>query len=1020
MGILLEIKRLAVTGCFSALLASTAVAANLQLVSLIGPAADALLTGNGDSTLPVVSADGRLVLFASTADNLIATTNGSAFLTVSPTVQNVFVRDLAAGTNGLVSVNLTGTAGVNGRSTPSAISTNNQFVLFESDATNFINDDTNNATDVFMRDLVSNTTTLVSTATNGVVGNGASWNAVATPDGRYVAFVSAASNLVSNDTNGIADVFLRDLQLGTTTLVSVGAKSTLSATLPRTSETPAISDGGRYVAFYSSATNLVPGVRTSGEVYVRDLQASTTIFASTNARSLYKSVKNSTNVVSCNLRLRADGNYVAFATVTNLATIPASALILRYSLATGLTDVIHTNASASVTGSGYPFIDNLDMTPDGRFVTFVANVTGFSGTNTAIYLWDAQTGTNQLVSANTNNVLPAPAFCDSPRVSTNGQFVAFLSTATGLVTNPLSGQFHLYLRDTIAGSTSLVDADTRGTGAGVDSFSVPLLNADGTRVFFECTASGLVANDRNRGYDVFLRDPTATTTTLISAIAPPLTSSTPNGNSFFSSQPISQDGRFIAFANDADNLVQGDTNLVGDVFVRDLFTGSNILVSLSSGGVIGNNFSSEPSISGNGRYVAFTSTATNFFAGDANKLADVFVRDLQLGTTIPVSVIPNGTGTANGDSYSPTISTDGRYILFRSLAGNLSGNPGVGTEHFFLRDEQTGTNYFLTSFSGSGFGSNPNSYAITSDGKFVAYTYSAGQFSGTLSLWDSQLAILATNYSIATGFTSIGISPDGNRIAYFTYYNFDSPVSLSVIDRAAKTTRVIITNYPANSFGLRFSADSRWMTYAAAPTATGTNQVYLYDFLKKTNILVSHDFSMLTNANGSADSPDISADGRFVVYRCAGNNLVPGDTNGVPDIFLYDATTGINTLLSASVSGNFIANDRSTAPVFSGDGQTLLFRSQASNLAAKDLNHSTDVLAFQFLYALIAQTNGLNPTISWPALPDQLFHVDYKDSLTDPLWQTVAAPVIVTGNRGQLTDPSPGSASRFYRVVREN
>jgi hypothetical protein len=78
------------------------------------------------------------------------------------------------------------------------------------------------------------------------------------------------------------------------------------------------------------------------------------------------------------------------------------------------------------------------------------------------------------------------------------------------------------------------------------------------------------------------------------------------------------------------------------------------------------------------------------------------------------------------------------------------------------------------------------------------------------------------------------------------------------------------------------------------------------------------------------------------------------------------------------------------------------------------------VLAFQFLYAVIAGTNGANPVISWPALPGQLFHVEYKDNLSDPLWQTVPAPVILMGNRGQLTDPAPGSGSRFYRVVREN
>ena len=161
---------------------------------------------------------------------------------------------------------MAGNGGGNGDSFPTGISTNGQFALFESRASDLVAGDTNNANDIFVRDMVNGLTTLVSVNTNGTSGD---WfrtarGSVMTGDGRYVAFVSTASNLAPRDTNDIADVFVRDLQAGTTTLASVGASTN---SIPPvignaiSSESPEITPDGRYVAFYSNATNLVPGWR---------------------------------------------------------------------------------------------------------------------------------------------------------------------------------------------------------------------------------------------------------------------------------------------------------------------------------------------------------------------------------------------------------------------------------------------------------------------------------------------------------------------------------------------------------------------------------------------------------------------------------------------------------------------------------------------------------------------------------------------------------------------------------------
>src|SRR5262249_30563366 len=153
--------------------------------------------------------------------------------------------------------------------------------------------DTNNASDVFARDVVNSTTLLVSGNTNGVSGNGNSRSSVMSWDGRYVAFMSAATDLVPGDTNSIPDVFVRDLVSNVTTLVSVGAIPTNSFLSPSFSGSPAISSDGRYVAFLSTATNLIPGLRAGGDIYVRDLISQTTLWASTNARVIARAVMGS-------------------------------------------------------------------------------------------------------------------------------------------------------------------------------------------------------------------------------------------------------------------------------------------------------------------------------------------------------------------------------------------------------------------------------------------------------------------------------------------------------------------------------------------------------------------------------------------------------------------------------------------------------------------------------------------------------------------------------------------------------
>ncbi|HZQ48224.1 MAG TPA: hypothetical protein VFC07_14505, partial [Verrucomicrobiae bacterium] len=601
-----------------------------QLASVVNSAVNAPAGGSGDSLDPVISSDGRYVLFVSAANNLVLNSSSNPITPIFPPKLNVFLRDRTNGTTTLVSVNLTGTGGGNGDSLPVDISTNGQYVLFESSATNIVAGDTNNVSDVFMRDLVHGITTLISISTNGGFGNGVSRSSVMTPDGRYVAFVSAASNLVPGDTNHIADIFVRDLQAGTTTLATVGATSTnanVAFSGYCSSELPDITPDGHYVAFYSSAINLVPGVRTSGEIYVRNLASGITTRASAGAHSIAQSIIGTTNIISYNHTISDDGQFVAYEASSSASPL-TEGIILRYSLITGLTDVVNTNAT------GLPASGNelnhrcLDMTPDGRFIAFVAN----AGTNCAIYVWDAQSVGSTLVSANTNNALPGNGICDWPVIDPTGRYVAFLSSASGLVTNSLSSGFHLYLRDTQATATTLIDSDTNGIGSLTNPMTFPRMSTNGTLVAFESLDGSLVANDNNHAYDVFVSNLASNFVELMSAHLPALPSLTPNGPSTLTTLSVSTNARYVAFYSEASNLVAGDTNGFRDAFVRDLLLGTNILVSVDTNGVLpGTGLSTDASISADGRYVAFTSSASNLVASvaDTNNAQDVFVRDLQ-------------------------------------------------------------------------------------------------------------------------------------------------------------------------------------------------------------------------------------------------------------------------------------------------------------------------------------------------------------------------------------------------------
>ncbi len=265
-------------------------------------------------------------------------------------------------------------------------------------------------------------------------------------------------------------------------------------------------------------------------------------------------------------------------------------------------------------------------------------------------------------------------------ISADGRFVAFDTDTTNLVANDTNDVSDVFVCDREQGTTERVSVGSGGRqGNGKSSF--PKLSADGRFVAFDSEAANLVQGDTNGTGDVFVRDRKLDTTERVS-----LRAGGRQANGGGGAPSISADGRFVAFGSNATNLVQGDTNDTVDVFVRDRQQDKTERISLGSGERQTDRDSFNPGISANGRFVAYTSEATNLVQGDTNGVQDVFVRDRRLDTTERVSVGP-GERQANGDSFAYLgLSANGRSIAFFSRATNLVPGDTNGTTDVFVRD----------------------------------------------------------------------------------------------------------------------------------------------------------------------------------------------------------------------------------------------------------------------------------------------------------------------------------------------
>ena len=496
----------------------------------------------------------------------------------------LFVQSAVAqqGQLSLVSVNSTGTGSGNARSGDFGvyrITPDGRYVLFYSEASDLVPIGATRASDIFVRDLQTGQTKMVSINMTGTPSTQSSPFGLISDNGRFVVFTGFANNIVSNDTNSSEDVFIRDMELGVTKLVSLNVAGTASGALGGSSLIDMTPDA-RFIVFSSQAkdlTSLPDGNNLGSDIYVRDV------------------VNNITKLVSINLAGSASGNGTSFGG---------------------------------------------KISADGRYMVFTSDSSDLVGHDTAardVFIRDLQTNTTKRVSTNASGTTNGNGDSGGGIIDKGGRFVVFWTRATDLSTLPDTNNLaEVFIYDIQADSKKLITVNSAGTatGGGFPPFSgffdhgVELsISADGRFVAFMSQQSGLVANDTNgNADDIFLYNIATQTKSLVSVNL--AGTSGIFGSSF--KPAISDDGRFVAFESLANDLVStpDETNgFTTDVFLRDVVKGETYLASVNSAGTrTGNGFSFQPVMTSDGKRLVFFSRASDLITNDLNSfLEDVFV-----------------------------------------------------------------------------------------------------------------------------------------------------------------------------------------------------------------------------------------------------------------------------------------------------------------------------------------------------------------------------------------------------------
>lgn len=533
---------------------------------------------------------------------------------------------------------------------------------------------------------------------------------------------------------------------------------------------------------------------------------------------------------------------------------------------------------------------------------------------------------------------------NDPTPECNEYFSVLLSNATGgglalLTTNATVSIFDNDISS--SGGLALISRSTNGASGDNSSYSA-IPSADGRFVAFQSYAEDLVANDSNGREDVFIINVTNGAITLVSADI----SGTNSGNRISFDPRISTDGRFVAFYSESTNLVAGATNPYGDIYLRDTVSGSTRLISVNTNGTgPGNDYSSELEMTPDARFIVFTSYSTNLSANDLNGFdQDVFLRDTNSATCEAISLNSAGTGTGNSDSYGPSVSGDGRYVAFQSDATNLGPADANVSTDIFVRDRNLGTNYLCSRATGGG---SANGYSfdplVSSNGAIVLFSsYANDIVTGDTNSYLDIFAYNTTNHTVqlvtvnlsGSGGNNYSYSPrishDGRYVAFESFAS-DLVVSdlngqiedIFIRDLLLGTTTLISMNCEATSSGNSdsyspsISADGRYVSFVSVASdltpgdfSLGYDQVFRHDRQTGLTVLASQNSSITAAGDSFSFTPEINADGHIIAFLSDASDIVTNSIVVVPNAMIWDATavvapsSNVNLVLEKTASTN--------------------------------------------------------------------------------------------------------------------
>ena len=890
----------------------------------------------GNSFNPVFSADRTHLAFVSHANNLVTNENVAPWL-------DVFVRHLVTSNTVLVSVGTNGIGGANADANYPSISSNGQFIAFASRADNLVFRDTNGASDVFVRDMNTGVMRLVSVDTNGNAPSAPflfislnmplSGNPLISADGRWVFFTSGAIGLTTQSIQSPSslpiNIYRRDMWSNITAAVSLDSSNNL---LAAPCDLTGITPNGRFIAYVTNGSS-----GSVADAFVRDMNSLATVLISSNVSSVVPG-----GGYRCYSPVLSDaGRFAAFA-VKSLSTL--GQFVLRHDLQTGATLVLSTNATNGNHG--------IQISADGSRVLFEEATNGVA----KVRLWDAAAGTNINIG------------CDLGGDARNASMTPDAARVVFVACS------NIYVMNVAAGTSVLVSADTNGAPL-TNGFELtfPVISADGDLVSFDSPLNDFADGDLNGASDIFLRDVNAGATELISKAVPPRPAATAFAHSFLGLNSISADGRFTVSTRYDDPSAYRDTNGWADVFLSDVLNGISFAASINSNTYV-TNFDG-----GSGPVVTFIEN-TNAFQTPVISADGSTLYAVRRSPTFTTRVYGSSTSNAmsgagmnlvsrginvseNGNSYSPSTSSNGLLLVFTSTSSDLvpgfSDINGLSPDVYLRRMSVLtnglldGTNELVSvSMSGTGGDDLSNNGIISPDGRWVIFESQANNLTPD-NLSGVAVALFARDLSsnvthligpLPTAANQGAFFPSGAAISGNSrYVAFPSGSSyLTVHDLFTRTS--VVAEVPAVA-SPSLSSDGRFVTFVKKTSGSSLDQIRARDLQASQSDLVS---ASPTGAagNGKSSSPVISGEGRYVVFQSKASNLVPNDTNGVSDIFVRDRLIEVTMIVSVNALGRS-GNGPSTLPVMAADGRTVVFQSFASDLVTGDYNDQRDLFVLK-------------------------------------------------------------------------